>query len=119
MMFFTTLPETETTDEITDRRKIIITYLSGWFIIDLSSILPFDTVLSTYNMGKLTMCNSEACLPPQQCGSKANVLLRVPKITKALRGLRLLRLVKVFKLLKSQKKLSARLNKSLKISSGF
>ena len=94
LMFFTTLPATERTQQIDNRRKIIINYLTGWFIIDLSSILPFDSLLTSYRTKKLILCNSS---------SNANVLLRAPKITKVLRGLRLLRLIKVFKILKNQK----------------
>jgi len=99
MVFFTTLPETERSQEITDRRKIVLNYLTTWFMIDFCSIMPFDTVMTSYTLGKLTICETEKC-DTGDCGSGVNVLLRAPKITKVLRGLRLLRLVKVFKLMK-------------------
>jgi hypothetical protein len=56
LMFFTTIPETERLSEVIDRRKIANAYLTGWFIFDLLSILPFDTIFSSFSRGKLTIC---------------------------------------------------------------
>jgi len=44
LTFFTAILDTETNGLITDKRKIALNYLKGWFIIDLISILPFDKI---------------------------------------------------------------------------
>ena len=44
LSFFTSIPETEKKDETTDKKKIAIHYLQGWFSIDILSILPFHVM---------------------------------------------------------------------------
>jgi hypothetical protein len=49
LSFFTSIPECEKHDEITDRRKIAMKYLKTWFPIDLLSIVPFHIILDTHD----------------------------------------------------------------------
>ncbi|XP_065059041.1 potassium voltage-gated channel subfamily H member 6-like isoform X1 [Rhopilema esculentum] len=40
--FFTTFPESETEEIITDHRRIAVHYLKTWFAIDFIAVIPFD-----------------------------------------------------------------------------
>ncbi|TNV84791.1 hypothetical protein FGO68_gene4313 [Halteria grandinella] len=61
-------------------KKIAVRYLSGWFIIDLTSVIPFD---SLYEMGGL---------------HKMARFSRIAKIYKLIRMTRFVRLIKVVKI---------------------
>ena len=105
LMFFTTIPETDRLIEITERKKIANNYLTGWFIIDFCSIIPFDMIMKSFAVGHLSVCETETCFNENidnGNASSANIMLRAPKITKAFRAVRLLRMVKVFKLMKKR-----------------
>lgn len=65
---------------ITDRKKIILNYLLGWFIIDFISVFPFDLV---FNMDK-----------------GVNNLIRIAKLPKLTRFLRLAKYVEMRALIK-------------------
>ena len=100
LQFFTTIPETDRLVEVTDRKKIAKNYLSGWFIVDFCSILPFDIIMSLIGQGTIKFCDTSTDADSGG-SSQANIMLRAPKITKAFRAIRLLRMVKVFKLMKN------------------
>jgi glucan phosphoethanolaminetransferase (alkaline phosphatase superfamily) len=44
--FFTTTSDAKKATEVTELKKIAKNYLTGWFFIDLVSIIPFDLALS-------------------------------------------------------------------------
>ena len=48
IIFFTTLPETDEKDEVTDKKSIAIAYIKSWFFIDLMAIFPFDLLFSSF-----------------------------------------------------------------------
>ena len=39
--FFTSIPETQDSDEVTDKRVIATNNLKSWFVIDLMSVINF------------------------------------------------------------------------------
>ena len=118
-MFFTTIPETDRLIEITERKKIAINYLTGWFTIDFCSIIPFDMFMKSAAVGHMSICETAECMPQQSDNaSNANIMLRAPKITKAFRAVRLLRMVKVFKLMKKRQHLSKHFHPVLKLNAG-
>ena len=55
VIFFTSLPETDERDEITDRKEIAINYLSGWFFVDIMAIFPFDLMAAMF-FGDFKVC---------------------------------------------------------------
>ena len=122
MQFFMTIPETETTHESADRKMIALGYLKGWFVLDLMSIMPFDTVMN-FSHGDFW---EHGICPAKQINQEeksilehSNLLLKAPKIGKIFRIVRLLRLVKIFKLVKSKENLQKELNSGLQISAGM
>lgn len=46
LTFFTAIPDYLTNGYITDKKKIALAYLKGWFIIDVISILPLDLIVA-------------------------------------------------------------------------
>ena len=74
---------------IRDKYVIAIKYLRGWFVIDLFSTLPIDTIASAV----LTSTNNDN-------GSSLDQQLRALKLIRGLRLLRLLKLARLFKLKK-------------------
>ena len=48
LSFFTCIPETENTDEISDKKEIAANYIKTWFTIDLLSVLPFHVLFESY-----------------------------------------------------------------------
>jgi hypothetical protein len=58
--FFTTIPEKDDEEELTDRKKIageyFGTYLNGWFTIELFAVIPVDLIFSTLN-GTPQLCS--------------------------------------------------------------
>lgn len=75
--FFTALPIPGEKEFVTNRKEIAINYLTGWFVIDLLSVLPF---------------------PQMVPGSHA----RYVRFAKLLRLLRLLRLLKLTRLVRDR-----------------
>ena len=45
LTFYTTVPSQEHMQEIYDKKTIAQLYLKSWFMIDLLSIIPFDSLL--------------------------------------------------------------------------
>jgi len=64
--------------EIDDYKSIAKKYLSGWFLIDILAIFPFEAILKS---------------------SDVNGLIRFAKIGKIYRLVKLTRLIRVFKIL--------------------
>ena len=59
LSFYTSIPECEKHNEITDKRKIATNYLKTWFGIDLLSIMPFHMIFDsyeTYNVFQFCSC---------------------------------------------------------------
>jgi hypothetical protein len=89
---------TEDFDIIEDRKKISITYLKGWFLVDIIAIIPFDVILNS---------------------GQYNGLARVVRIGKLQKLFKLTRLLRVLKIVKEKNKLLKQLTDFLKIGLGF
>ena len=46
--FFTTIPNPEKMEQITDKKKIALNYIFTWFSLDLFSILPIDIMFNVF-----------------------------------------------------------------------
>jgi hypothetical protein len=44
LTFFTTIPDEERGEVITDKKRIARSYLTSWFAVDVISIIPFDVI---------------------------------------------------------------------------
>ena len=86
LTFLTTISEKDSNVVITNRCKIAKSYLKGWFIIDIISILPFDLIIRAIN----TSGSSEI--------SNYNVLARFARIGKLYKLIRMTRLAKLMKM---------------------
>jgi hypothetical protein len=83
---------------VTSHKKIAIKYLSGWFWIDLFSIMPIEVILNAaLNKG----------------GAKFNVLAKFPRIARLYSLVRFIRLTKLMRLLKKKKKTHRDMEKKL------
>lgn len=49
LTFFSALHNVENNQLIVDKKRIAKNYLSGWFTIDLVSIMPFDKMIKFKN----------------------------------------------------------------------
>ena len=125
IIFFTTIPATENDPEIDDYKTIAKKYFGEWFLVDLLAIMPFDLILAVVTQGDFTLCDSDACIiekskiPDASSDSKANILLRAPKLQKIMKSIRLFRMVKLIKLVKNSAELEKKFHNGLKISSGI
>ena len=106
VIFFTTLSETDEQPEITDRKQIAISYLKGWFFVDLMAIFPFDLMAKSFMNPQFEgLCYIRPQHEQSLADSQASLLLRAPKIQKIFRGIRLLRMIKLIKLMKNKEEL--------------
>lgn len=87
-MNFCSAIQDETFAVIDDHRKIVSSYLRGWFIIDVVAIFPLELIIS----------------------SNANSLIRVARIGKLYKLIKITRLVRLVKIIKSQGKVLNKLN---------
>jgi hypothetical protein len=120
LTFFTTLPEKDDEEELTDRKEIAKLYLRTWFPIEFLAIMPFDLIF-TAALGEPEMCGIgkiEMKVEPLT-GPNANTLLRIPRILKISRTIRLLRMLKIFKLMRNKKHLQKQFHNGLAVSSSI
>lgn len=91
---------------ITSRKKIIVRYLTSYFIVDIVSLLPFDIMLDGDSTSKVrtACCQSMPCcafwnlVATRTTASNSAVPLRqIARLARVIRLLRLLRLTKLFK----------------------
>lgn len=83
---------------IDNRGTIAKKYLTGWFTIDLVSIIPFDIIFSELQL---------------------NGLVRFAKIGKLYKLIKITRLLRLFKILKEQKRIFKILTEYLRLGLGF
>lgn len=83
---------------IQDRKTIALTYIRGWFPIDLVAIIPFDLLFG---------------------GNELNNLVRVARLGKMYKLVKLTRLIRVAKMARDKTKLFKFLQKFLKIRLGL
>lgn len=82
--FFSAYIDDDGITVVTDRRKIILRYLKGYFLIDVIATIPFQYILS----------HSTSSL------NKVGKLGRIPRVMKILKIIRLLKLLQIYKLQK-------------------
>jgi len=99
LTFNTSYTEEVTTNEIWDRKRIILNYLEGWFWLDIIAIIPFDKFFS----------NSQGNL---------NAVAKFARIGRLYKLIRMTRLAKLFKLLKSKNTILTQFSTRLKIDHG-
>ena len=83
-------------DLVNDRKIIAITYLKGWFIVDLLAIIPFDNILTSIN-------------------SDVNGIVRIARVGRLYKLVKLTRMLRILKIMKEKSKLMKYLNDILKI----
>ncbi|TNV83436.1 hypothetical protein FGO68_gene1262 [Halteria grandinella] len=83
---------------IDDRKKIALTYLQGWFTIDLFTILPISQILNTTDYGNLA---------------------RIARLPKLYRLIKILRLVRILKVVKERQMLIKYVNEVFRLNTGF
>lgn len=88
---------------IEDRKKIALTYLQSWFLIDLLAIIPFDLFVNDQ----------------ESTSTNFNDFARVVRLGKISRLIKMTRLLRILKLMKERSKLLKYLNEILKIGLGF
>lgn len=86
-------------ETVTDRKSIASNYLTGWFIVDLLAILPFDIILSA--------------------GTDFNQMVKVARVGRLYKLVKLTRLLRILKIMKDKSRLLKYLNDLLKIGLGF
>ena len=73
-----------------------MTYIRGWFFIDLLSIMPFDILM------KLTSESGEG-------SGKVSGIVRITKISKLYKLVKITRLIRLIKILKNKKKIAKKM----------
>ena len=86
---------------IDDRMTIAKNYLSGWFLIDFLSILPFELVMLLFVDG---VDESTVETGNQNSGGDVNGLMRIARISKLYKLIKITRLIRLFKLMKNDGK---------------
>lgn len=78
---------------IDDRKTLAIEYITGWFIIDLLSIVPFDLIV--------------ALVSSQDASGQGKVkgIVRITKISKLYKLVKITRLLRLLKIIKDRKKI--------------
>jgi hypothetical protein len=83
---------------IDDRSVVACTYLKGWFLIDLISIVPFELLTNILIESEVT--DDESVSP------KVNQLVRITRISKLYKLVKILKLMRLFKWVKKRKEIS-------------
>jgi hypothetical protein len=89
----------EDVELIDDRKDIAISYIQGWFIVDLLAIIPFDQIINS--------------------GGDYNQLARVARVGRLYKLVKLTRLFRMLKVIKQKSKILAYINEFLKIGFGM
>ena len=87
-------PEKQKRMVVTDARRIAYHYIKGWFVIDVVSTIPIDTII------ELTLYASASAAEAQSLRSCSSLTDSNLRSTMMLRVLRLVRLLKLFRTLK-------------------
>lgn len=85
---------------VDDRRLIAKKYLTGWFIVDLISIVPFEYIMESFN-------------------NNYNNILKLARMGKLYRLLKLTKLVRIFKLVKDTSKFLKYFQEILSVTFGL
>jgi hypothetical protein len=90
---------------IDNRCKIFISYLKSWLIIDIMSILPFETIIGFFN---------DETAEDENAVGNINQFVRITRISRLYKLAKITKLIRIFKLMKSRKKISERINQVVK-----
>lgn len=83
---------------IDDRCKLAKMYLSGWFIIDLLSIFPFELMIPNEESDNINQIMTSSA------GENANSFVRMTRISKLYKLVKITKLIRIMKLLKLKNK---------------
>jgi len=95
LTFFTAIPNPSTQQLITNKKLIAKSYISGWFWIDLISIVPFDLIVKNSGGGPMK-------------GMAMAKMGRLTRLSKFIRLIRILRMTKMFRFCKDRQRISDR-----------
>ena len=84
---------------VVDRKRISKNYLSGWFLVDIFAIIPFDIIVHSQN--------------------DMSSMLRVARVGKLYKLVKLTKLIRVLKMVREKSKFAGYVGKYLKLSLGF
>ena len=97
LTFFSSIQENESSQEITDFKKIATAYFKSWFFFDVISIIPIDYFINQANY---------------------NQLFQLTKIGKLYKLVRMFRLAKLLKLLKKKRNFVSKMSEKLHLTNG-
>ena len=87
---------------VEDRKRIAVHYLTGWFLIDALSIIPFDFIIVQ-----------------QQSSEGFTDLARIARIGRMYKLIKLTKMIRILKIVKDRSKLLKYLEEIMKIGVGF
>jgi len=90
---------------IDSRKEIAVSYLKGWFTIDLVAILDFDLLFSGATKG--------------EGGASVNSMVRIVRVGRMYKLVKLTRLLRVLKVAKKKNNLVKNIQEMLNIGIGF
>lgn len=94
LTFFTIIPDTENGGFISDKKKIAVIYLKGWFAVDLISILPIDKVAQGASSRLVQFTKFS----------------RFSRFARLIRLFRIVRMAKMFRLCKDRKRIAGKVD---------
>lgn len=94
LTFFTIIPDSQNGGFISDKKKIAISYLKGWFAVDLISILPIDKIAQGAS-AKLVQFTKFS---------------RFSRFARLIRLFRIIRMAKMFRLCKDRKRIAGKVD---------
>ena len=100
---FNTAFEDEDKEIVDSRKEIAKRYLSGWFVIDIVSILPLDIILLAFVEGS----GSDA---------QVNRMIKMGKFSKLYKLIKITRLFRLLKLMKNRGKVVKIIGNSMQLS---
>lgn len=90
LTFFTSFHDIKSGKEVVSLRRIALNYLTGWFVLDVLSIFPFEALL---NESRKNVAG----------GMSAIRIGRISKLNRLIRFIRLARITRAFKLQQNMK----------------
>lgn len=103
LTFFTGIHDSSTNELVLDKKKIAQHYVSGWFAIDLISIIPFDKLIKTPDL-------------KDKNSLQLAKMTRLSRISKFIRLVRIVRMMKMLRICKDSEKIKDRAEDVVKLS---
>lgn len=113
LVIFNSAYQNEMYEMIDDRKVIAKNYISGWFFIDIMSVLPFTLILDWFTTQEMLLADEEGN------GADVNGFARIARISKLYKLVKITRLFRLFKFMQNKNKIVKKLNSALKIGIAF